>query len=74
MRCVLRARVKWNGGLGSNAKLIEKLIEEHEEYYQSADQYLSASDLDPVEKYRQQRILRRMRWRGVDLVEGAACR
>ena len=25
MRCVLRARVKWNGGSGSNAKLIEKL-------------------------------------------------
>jgi hypothetical protein len=25
MRCVLRARVKWNGGSVSNAKLIEKL-------------------------------------------------
>ena len=36
--------------------------------------YLSAPDLDPVEKARQQRTLRRMRYNGADISKGVACK
>ena len=74
MRCVCLARARWRTNQANYRSQIANLLKDHREYYESVDMYLSAPDLDPVEKARQQRMLRRMRFKGVDISKGDACK
>ena len=74
MRCVCLVRARWRTNQANYRSQIANLLKDHREYYESVDMYLSAPDLDPVEKARQQRMLRRMRFKGVDISKGDACK
>ena len=74
MRCVCLVRARWRTNQANYRSRIANLLKDHREYYESVDMYLSAPDLDPVEKARQQRMLRRMRYMGVDISKGDACK
>lgn len=74
MRCVCLARARWRTNKADYRSHIANLLKDHREYYESVDMYLSAPDLDPVEKARQQRMLRRMQYKGVDISKGDACK
>jgi len=79
MRCVCLVRSRWRTNRWGPNRAdykghIANLLQDHREYYQSVDMYLSAPDLDPVEKARQQRTLRRLRYNGTDISKGDACK
>jgi len=84
MRCRLRARSRRGvGGAVVSGKyvlkqqrpapagnLYAKLLADHKAYWASVDEYLTAEDLGDMEKARQQRRLRRLRFCGVELEKG----
>ena len=83
LRCRLRARVMRKATRPEVQRASVKrappgmyatLLEQHVAYWANVDEYLSASDLQPAEKARQQRILRRMRANGKPLFGGCACK